>query len=167
MDSVSESSCLAAPKSLLGWPSSSRSPEYDSNAIVLSAVPTTRRWQYCTILLLEIEQTSMITVPEYHGPGKLSCTAVLACSCSCPVQGRRRATCPLLGPSVRSAALGPRGRPDGQGLDYTQCHRASSCGTGARRQGTLYQERSPSSSRCLTAAGNETQDACLAPARPA
>ena len=71
-----------------------------------------------------------------------------------------------LAPARWSAALGPRGRPDGSWLDYTQCHSASSCRTGARSPRTLYRERSPaSSSPCLTAAGNETQDACLALAR--
>ena len=76
----------------------------------------------CTTLLLEIEQARMITVPG-HGPRKLSCsTVVLACSCSCPVQGPaaraatarcRRAAClrPICGPGAkgpprRARALG-------------------------------------------------------------
>ena len=85
---------------------------------------------------------------------------------SWPCAGRRRAACP----TRRSAALGPRGRPDGPGpgIDYTQYwyHSASRCWTGTRLPRTLYQGRSPSSSSpCLTAAGKETPDACLAPAR--
>ena len=59
---------------------------------------------------------------------------------------------------------GGAGAPDGPGLDYAQC--ASSGGTGARRHRASSHGRSPpSSSPCLTAAGNETPDAGQAPAR--
>ena len=57
-------------------------------------------------------------------------------------RGGDGAACPC--PAICGPGGKGRGRPDrdGPGLDYTQYHRTSSCGTGARRPRTLYQGRS-------------------------